>query len=104
MGSINVRDRFNPEELELIDRVHAVACAYIEARDLYSTAPTETEEHDALRKMMFAVAASTPLEFDALCDCVLVSVDRYRAASSFHAAFRSCSGFGLRPRHAGSFG
>src|SRR5262245_47381993 len=103
MGSINVRDQFNPEELELIDCVYAVACAYIEARDLYRET-TDTEEQHALRQMMFVVAASTPLEFDALCDGVLVSVDRYRAASSFHAAFRSCSGFGLRPRHAGSFG
>src|SRR5262245_2632700 len=104
MGSINVRDRFNPEELELIDRVYAVACTYIEARDLNRDTAPDADEQDALRQMMFAVAASTPLEFDALCDCVLVSVDRYRAASSFHAAFRSCSGFGLRPRHAGSFG
>src|SRR5262245_50475890 len=104
MGSSNIRDRFYPEELELIDRVYAVACAYIEARDLYRTAPTETEDHDALRQMMFAVAASTPLEFDALCDGVLISVDRYRAASRPQAAFRSSSGFGLRSRHTGSLG
>jgi hypothetical protein len=68
MGSINLRDKFNPEELELIDRVYAVTCAYIEARDLYQVATTDTEEQDALRHMMFAVAASTPLDFDALCD------------------------------------
>jgi hypothetical protein len=79
MGSINLRDKFNPEELELIDRVYAVTCAYIESRDLYDVATTDTEEQDALRQMMFAVAASTPLDFDALCDRVLVSMDRYRA-------------------------
>jgi hypothetical protein len=78
MGSINLRDKFNPEELELIDRVCAVTCAYIEARDLYHVA-TDPEEQDALRQMMFAVAASTPLDFDALCDRVLVFMDRYRA-------------------------
>jgi hypothetical protein len=79
MDSINLRDKFNPEELELIDRVYAVTCAYIEARDLYDIAPTDTEEQVALRQMMFVVAASTPLDFDALCDRVLVSMDRYRA-------------------------
>lgn len=81
MGSINVRDKFCPEELELIDRVYAVACAYIEARDLYRDVTADSEEHDVLRQMMFAIAASTPLDFDALCDGVLVSLDRYRAAS-----------------------
>ena len=79
MGSTTPRDKFNPEELELIDRVYAVTCAYIEARDLYRAATTDTEEGDALRQMMFAVAASTPLDFDALCDRVLVSIDSYRA-------------------------
>jgi hypothetical protein len=78
MGSVNRRDKFNPEELELIDRVYAVTCAYIEARDLYHVA-TDAEEQDALRQMMFAVAASTPLDFDALCDRVLVSMDNFRA-------------------------
>jgi hypothetical protein len=79
MDSINLRGKFNPEELELIDRVYAVTCAYIEARDLYEVATTDTAEQDALRQMMFAVAASAPLDFDALCDRVLVSMDRYRA-------------------------
>jgi hypothetical protein len=79
MGSINLRDKFNPEELELIDRVYAVACAYIEACDLYNDAKPDVDEQDALRQMVFAVAASTPLEFDALCDGVLISVDRCRA-------------------------
>jgi hypothetical protein len=78
MGSTTLRDKFNPEELELIDRVYAVTCACIEARDLYRVATTDTEEGDALQ-MMFAVAASTPLDFDALCDRVLVSIDSYRA-------------------------
>jgi hypothetical protein len=79
MDSINLRGKFNPEELELIDRVYAVTCAYIEARDLYEVATTDTAEQDALRQMMFAVAASTPLDFDALCDRVLVSMDNFRA-------------------------
>lgn len=51
MGSINVRDKFCPEELELIDRVYAVACAYIEARDLYRDVTADTEEHDVLRQI-----------------------------------------------------
>jgi hypothetical protein len=79
MGSINLRDKFNPEELKLIERVYAVTCTYIEARDLYQVAMTDTEEQDALRQMMFAVAARTPLDFDALCDRVLVSMNNYRA-------------------------
>src|SRR5262245_13873415 len=81
MGSINLRDRFNPEELELIDRVYAVARTYIEARCPYHDATPDADEQDALRQMIFAVATGTPLEFDALCDGVLVAVGRYRAAS-----------------------
>jgi hypothetical protein len=34
MGAISRRPKFDPADLELIDRVYAVACAYIEARDL----------------------------------------------------------------------
>jgi hypothetical protein len=78
MGSISLRDKFNPEELELIDRVYAVTCAYVEARDLYQVG-ADAEEQDALRQMMFAVAARTPLDFDVLCDRVLISMDSYRA-------------------------
>jgi hypothetical protein len=78
MGSISLRDKFNPEELELIDRVYAVTCAYVEARDLYQVG-ADAEEQDALRQMMFTVAARTPLDFDVLCDRVLMSMDSYRA-------------------------
>jgi hypothetical protein len=78
MGSISLRDKFNPEELELIDRVYAVTCAYVEARDLYQVG-ADAEEQDALRQMMFVVAARTPLDFDVLCDRVLMSMDSYRA-------------------------
>jgi hypothetical protein len=78
MGSISLRDKFNPEELELIDRVYAVTCAYVEARDLYHVG-ADAEEQDALRQMMFTVAARTPLDFDVLCDRVLMSMDSDRA-------------------------
>jgi len=78
MRSLNLRQTFDPFDLELIDRVHAVACAYIEARDLYRDTEKDDEEQDALRKMMFTCAGTGQLEFDTLCDRVLAGMDDYR--------------------------
>lgn len=74
MGSLQRRDKFDPFELEIVDRVYEVACRHIEARDLYRLGANTTEEEEALRKMVFACAANGRLDFDALCDKVLASL------------------------------
>jgi hypothetical protein len=81
MGSMTVRQKFDPWDLEIIDRVYEVACAYIEARDLYLDTEKDAEEQDALRKRVFAFADTEPLDFDALCDNVLASINGYRRHS-----------------------
>jgi hypothetical protein len=78
MGSITFRDRFDPLDLEIIDRVYDVACAYVEARDTDRDTDKDAEEQDALRKQVFASAVVGPLDFDKLCDEVLASIDRHR--------------------------
>lgn len=45
MASLNPRQRFDPLDLELINRVYEAAYAYIEARDL-----TETRIRTRMRK------------------------------------------------------
>ena len=81
MGTLNLRQKFDPFDLELIDRVYEVACAYIEARDLYRDTEKDTQEEDVLRKTMFTCAGTGPLDFDNLCDRVLASMDDYRTSS-----------------------
>jgi hypothetical protein len=74
MGSSIRRRKFDPFELELIDRVYEVACRHIEARDLYREAMTSREEQERLRKTVFACAGNGRLDFDTLCDQVLASL------------------------------
>jgi len=78
MGSLSFRDKFDPLDLEIIDRVYEVACAYIEARDLYRDKNNDPMEKDALRKQVFASAGVGPIDFDRLCDEVLPSIDPHR--------------------------
>lgn len=80
MGTIS-RTKFDPTDLELIDRVYSVACAYIEARDLYRDSKHDSEEEDALRRLMFTAAGDGRLDFDTLCDRVLAAMDKYRILS-----------------------
>ena len=72
------RQKFDPLDLELIERVYGVACAYIEARDLYRDPTHDKDEEDALRKQIFALANDGPLDFDKLCDGVLAGMERYK--------------------------
>jgi hypothetical protein len=76
------RQKFDPLDLEIIDRVYEVACAFIEARDLYRDTKEVAEEEDALRKTVFACAGISSVEFDALCDRVLARVDKHRSTSA----------------------
>ena len=61
MGSS--RQKFDPFNLETIDRVYDVACAYIEARDLYRDPAKDADEEDFLRKQMFALTENGRLDF-----------------------------------------
>jgi hypothetical protein len=82
MGSLNLRRKFDPLDLEIIDRVFEVACAYIEARDLYRDPTKDAEEEEILRKQVFALADNGRLDFDTLCDQVLASIDQYRSRAA----------------------
>jgi hypothetical protein len=78
MGSLNLRRKFDPLDPEIIDRVYEVACAYIDARDLYRDnlyrdSKNCTEEEDVLRKPVFGCANTGPLNFDTL------ATERWRA-------------------------
>ena len=81
MGAVSRRLKFDPADLELIDRVYAVARAYIEARDLYRDPKHDVEEQDALRSLIFTAAGDARLDFDTLCDRVLAHMDKYRILS-----------------------
>ena len=81
MGSMTLRQKFDPLDLEIVDRVYEVACAYIEARDLYRNTDKDAEEEDVLRKRVFALAGPGQLDFDTLCEDVLASIDEYRIMS-----------------------
>jgi hypothetical protein len=81
MGSTTLRQKFDPLDLEIVDRVYEVACAYIEARELYRDTDKDSEEEDVLRRRMFALAGVGQLDFDTLCDDVLASIDEYRVMS-----------------------
>ena len=79
MESMDLRKAFDPLDLELVERVYDVACAYLAARSLYRDPKQDTDEEDALRKQVFALAGNGPLDFDTLCDKVLARMDQYRA-------------------------
>jgi hypothetical protein len=79
MGSTYPRHKFDPSDLEIIDRAYGVACACIEARDLYRDQGTDAEEEAELRKKVFALASTCLLDFDTLCDKVLASIAERRA-------------------------
>jgi hypothetical protein len=81
MGSMTLRQKFDPLDLEIVDGVYEVACAHIEARDLYRDTDKDAEEEDALRKWVFAVAGPGQLDFDTLCDDVLANIHEYRIMS-----------------------
>ena len=78
MDSMYPRRNFEPFDLEVIDQVYGVACACIEARDLYSNQEKDAEEKEALRRQMFVLASTVLLDFDTLCDKVLASIAESR--------------------------
>lgn len=75
MGSATPESqKFNPLDLEMLDRVYALACLYIEARDLCSAKEKDAAEDAALRQRVFALAETGPVNFDTLSDKVLASL------------------------------
>ena len=64
----------DPLDLEIIDRVYEAAWAHVEARDLSRARQKDGEWQKALKKLVFALAASGHVDFDSLLDNVLESV------------------------------
>ena len=70
---VSVSRSFDPESLEVLDRVYALACLYIEAQHLCSAAEWDkAKELDAARKAIFDAASDGRIDFDTLCNNVLV--------------------------------
>ncbi len=70
--------KFDPLDLELLDRVYDLACLYVEVDNLCGTAgeaPASVKE--TLRKQIFVLAGSGPVRFDPLCDEVLAVATRH---------------------------
>lgn len=85
MDSPSLRHKFDPLDLEILDRVYETALAHLEARDLCRNPKTNGADHDGareeeLRKAVFALADSGPVDFDTVCDKVLESLNSRRAA------------------------
>jgi hypothetical protein len=71
MGS-SARSRvFDPLDLQVIDLVYEAAWAQLEARDPFRDIAKDPKRQEALRRKVFAVAVSGPVEFDSLLDKVL---------------------------------
>jgi hypothetical protein len=70
MGSL----KFEPFELEIIDRVYEVAWAQILARHPGRELENDTGRQEALRKRLFILADRRPIEFDTLRERALVSM------------------------------
>jgi hypothetical protein len=73
MGSFKP-EVFDSLDLEIIDSVYQVAWTTISARDPYRDTQKDGERQEALRKRVFAFASQGSVDFDTLCDKVLVSM------------------------------
>jgi hypothetical protein len=73
MDSLSSSHIFNPLDLEILARVYEVARAHIEARDLYRDL-NDGARVDTLRKTVFTLAGTGPVDFDTVCDKVLESL------------------------------
>ena len=74
LGSFKHPHAFDPLDLEIIDRVYEAAWAQVEARDPSRDRQKDGEWQKALKKLVFALAASGHVDFDSLLDNVLASV------------------------------
>ena len=48
----NVRQKFDPLDLEIVERVYEVGCAYLAAEDLYEDVKRHAEEVATLGKLL----------------------------------------------------
>jgi hypothetical protein len=62
---------FDPLDLQIIDLVYEAALVQIVARDPLTDPIKELERQEAVKKLVFAVAAPGSIEFDDLLDKVL---------------------------------
>ena len=74
MGSFKRPRAFDTLDLEIIDRVYEVAWAQLEASEPFRDRAKDGERGEALRKLLFALVGSGPVDFDTLCDKVLRSL------------------------------
>jgi hypothetical protein len=74
MGSYRRPRVFDPLDLEIIDHVYEVAWAQLEAREPGRDATRDDERRTALRKRLFILARSGPVDFDTLCDKVMATM------------------------------
>jgi hypothetical protein len=80
MGSFKRNRVFDPLDLEIIDRVYEAAWAQVEARETILDEQRNRERQEGLRKLVFAVAGTTPpglgnhVDFDNLCEAVFENI------------------------------
>jgi hypothetical protein len=74
----NARQKLDPLDLEIVERVYEVGCAYFAARDLCEDATKHAEKEATLRKTVFAIAGTGQLDFDTLCDSVIAQIEKIR--------------------------
>ena len=75
---LNARQKFDPLDLEIVERVYEVGCAYLAARDPYEDVTKHAEEEATLRKTVFVIAGTGQLDFDTLCDSVIAQIEKIR--------------------------
>ena len=75
MGAANPSRSFDSLDLEILDRVYEAAWAQVEARDLYADPAPRGAREAALREAVFLLADRHPVDFDALCDKVVASLN-----------------------------
>ena len=86
---------FDPLDLELIDRVYEVAWEHVKARDLFCDPSQDEERKQALRKMIFTLAPPGHVDFDTLCELVLLNIPEPRSRAKPPSAKRRRSPPGI---------
>jgi hypothetical protein len=84
---------FDPLDLEIIDRVYEAAWAQLEAREPTRDRAADEGRQEALRKRIFDLAGSRPVDFDDLYDAVVTSMPEPWIA--FHSMTSKGPGPGL---------
>jgi hypothetical protein len=74
MGSFKQPRVFQPLDLEVIDLVYAAVWAQVEAREPFRDRKHDNELRAAIRKWIIAFAGYGPIDFDILCDKLIVSM------------------------------